>query len=319
MRIFVAGGTGVVGRRAVFALVAQRHELTVLVRSPAKAAEVRAMGAHPVEVSLFDYPRLEAAVRGHDVVVNLATSIPPFARAWRSSAWKANDRIRREGPRNLVNAALATGASRFVQESIAFLYADGADRWLDETAPIAPNSVTASSVDAEREAGRLAMEGTSAVVLRFGSFYGPDSAHTLEAIKFARRGIGTTPGARKSYLAPINTDDAAAGVVAAVIEAPPGTYNVVDDEPVTREEFDHALAAAVGREKLRPMPGVFVRLLGEKLDHAIRSQRVSNQALRDRTTWRPRYPSVRHGLPALLAAVDGEKAASATNYLGQER
>lgn len=76
MRIFVAGGTGVVGRRAVPALVAQGHDVSVLVRSPEKAADVRAMGATPVQVSLFDRERLTEAVAGHDVVVNLLHQHP---------------------------------------------------------------------------------------------------------------------------------------------------------------------------------------------------------------------------------------------------
>lgn len=302
MRVFVAGGTGVVGRRAIPALAQQRHDVAALVRSGDKAAEVRAMGAAPVEVSLFDYPRLAAAVARHDVVVNLATSIPSLSKASRPSAWKLNDQIRREGSKNLVDAALATNAERYVQESIVFLYADGGDRWLDESAPIRPNSTTASSLDAEAAANRVASHGATGVILRFGSFYGPDSQHTLDAIRFARRGFAITPGPRKGYIASISTDDAAAAVVAAVTKARSGTYNVVDDEPVTRGELDRVLATAVGREKLRPVPNVLMRLLGDKLDHVVRSQRVSNKAMRESTGWRPTYPSVREGVPAVVQA-----------------
>lgn len=302
MKIFVAGGTGVVGRRAVPALVDQGHDVTVLVRSPDKAAEVRAMGATPAEAGLFDPEGLRAAVAGHEVVVNLATSIPPFSKASRSAAWTLNDRIRREGSKNLVDAALAANAKRYVQESIAFLYSDGGDQWLDESAPTKPTSITASSLDAEREAGRFASEGGTAVILRFGSFYGPDSEHTVDTISFARRGIGAFPGPRDGYIASISTDDAAAAVVAAATQAPAGTYNVVDDEPVTREEFDRILAAAVGRKKLRPVPAFVVRLMGDKLDHVVRSQRVSNRALRQATGWEPVYPTLREGLPAVVKA-----------------
>jgi nucleoside-diphosphate-sugar epimerase len=94
---------------------------------------------------------------------------------------------------------------------------------------------------------------------------------------------------------------AAAAVVVAATRSPGGTYNVVDDEPLTRAELDDVLAAAVGRERLRPMPNLPVRLLGDKLDHVVRSHRVSNRALREATGWTPRYPSVRRGLPALVS------------------
>lgn len=302
MRIFFAGGTGVVGRRAVPALVGRGQEVTVVVRSPEKAAQVRSMGARPFEVSLFDPGRLEAAVDGHDAVVNLATSIPPFSRAFRASAWHLNDRIRREGSANLVRAALAAGVGRYVQESVAFLYRDGGDRWLDESAPTAATSITASSVDAEAEADGFASSGRTGVVLRFGSLYGPDSGHTLDAVRFARLGLGTTVGPRDSYISSVSTDDAAAAVVAAVTEGPSGTYNVVDDEPVTREDFDRVLATAVGRGKLHPPPALVVRLMGDKLDHVTRSQRVSNRALRATTGWRPVYASVHQGIPEVVSA-----------------
>lgn len=306
MKIFFAGGTGVVGRRAVPQLVGDGHEVTVVARSPEKAALVRSWGATPSEVDLFDPAAVRAAVAGHDVVVNLATSIPPFSKAARAKAWATNDRLRREASKHLVDAALASGATRYVQESITFLYEDGGDGWITEDHRVAPTSITASALDAEAQAHRFGASGGTAVVLRFGSFYGPDSGHTLDAVRFARRGIGTTPGPRHGYVSSISTEDAAAAVVVAATEAAAGTYNVVDDQPVTREAFDEVLAGAVGRTRLRPVPDVAVRLMGEKLDHVVRSHRVSNRALRDATGWAPRYPSVREGIPAVSAgpAVD---------------
>ena len=301
MRIFVAGGTGVRGRRAVPALAAARHEVTVVARTPEKADLVRSWEATPVQVDLFDGPAVLAAVAGHDVVVNLATHIPPFSRAARAKAWRVNDRLRREGSKNLVDATIAAGAGRYVQESVGFLYADGGDGWITEDHPVAPTSITASALDAEKQAQRFAAAGGTAVVLRFASFYGPDSSHTADVLRFARRGWGATPGPREGYLSSISIDDAAAAVVVAAAEAPGGTYNVVDDEPLTRQAFNDALARAVGRTHLRPMPDLAVRLLGDKLDHVVRSQRMSNRALRDATGWRPAYPSLREGLAALVS------------------
>src|SRR5437868_15346780 len=121
MRVFVAGATGVLGRRAILALVAGGHAVTAVVRSPAKAALARSLGATPVEGGLFDPDALRAAVAGHDAVCNLATHIPPLTHAAGPGAWDENTRIRSEGARNLVDAALAAGASVYVQESIAFL------------------------------------------------------------------------------------------------------------------------------------------------------------------------------------------------------
>ena len=301
MKIFVAGGTGVVGRRAVPALVAQGHEVKVVARTPEKADVVRSWNAAPTAVDLLDPAAVTAAVAGHDAVVNLATSIPPFSKAAGRRAWSTNDRLRREGSRNLVDAALAAGAGRYVQESVTFLYADGADAWIGEDHPVDPTSITASALDAEAQAARFAAAGGAAVVLRFGSFYGPDSSHTVDALRMARRGFGTIPGPRDGYVSSISTDDAAAAVVLAATEAPGGTYNVVDDEPLTRAAFDDVVAAAVGRPRLRPVPRVAVGMLGDRLGHVVRSHRISNRALRTATGWEPRHPSVREGMPAVAA------------------
>lgn len=302
MRIFVAGGTGVVGRRVVPALLAEGHEVTVLVRAPRKADDMRASEVRPVQVSLFEPERLSGAVAGHDAVINLATSIPPFSKAARASAWALNDRIRSEGSKNLVDAAAATGVERYVQESVAFLYADAGSAWIHEDHAIRPSSITASAALAEVQARRLADRDVTAVVLRFGAFYGPDSGHTIAMLRLARLGLAAIPGPRGGSLSSITTDDAAAAVVAAVTAAPSGTYNVVDDEPVTRDEFDRVLARAVGRRRLRSMPDLVLRVAGDKLDHLSRSQRVSNQALRTATGWAPTCRSVREGLPAVVAA-----------------
>lgn len=302
MRIFVAGGTGVLGRRVVPALLAKGHEVTVLVRAPRKADDVRASGARPVQVGLFEPERLSDALAGHHVVVNLATSIPSFSKAARASAWRVNDRIRTEGSRNLVDAAVATGVPRYVQESVAFLYADAGSAWIQENHPLRPTSITASAAAAEAQARRLLDRDATSVVLRFGSFYGPDSGHTIAMLRLARLGLAPLPGPRNRYLSSITTDDAATAVVAAATAAPSGTYNVVDDDPVTRDEFDQVLAHAVGRRRLRRMPERVLRVTGDKLDHVTRSQRVSNQALRTATGWTPTCRSVRGGLPAVAAA-----------------
>ena len=166
MKVFVTGGTGVVGTRAIPALVADGHEVTALARSTEKAASVRALGATPVEVDLFDADAVKAAVVGHDAVANLATSIPPLWKAAGKNAWDLNDRIRREGSAILVDAALAAGADRFVQESIAFPYVDNGDGWIDEDHAI-DNTLGPfrGSGVAEAQAARFTTEGGVGVVL----------------------------------------------------------------------------------------------------------------------------------------------------------
>src|SRR5206468_6299102 len=134
------------------------------------------------------------AVRGHDAVVNLATHIPPMSQMTRISAWAENDRIRREVSRNLVDAALEGGAARYVQESIAFMYADGGDAWLDEDSPVDAPSYVHSAVEAEAQARRFTEQGRTGVALRFGGFYCTDSEQSRVMVGAARAGIAAIMG-----------------------------------------------------------------------------------------------------------------------------
>ena len=303
MRVFVAGATGVLGRRAVPALVAAGHEVTALVRSPAKAALVRSLGASPVEVDLFDPEGLRGAVAGHDAVCNLATHIPPLAQAANPRSWEENSRIRSEGSRNLVDAALTANATCYVQESIAFLYGEHGDDWVDaSTTPIVDRAPTGPVRVAEAEAARFAAVGGRGVVLRFGGFVASDSDQTLTILRAARRGLAVEPGRPDAWFPAITVYDAATAVVAA-LAAPSGTYDIVDDEPVRRRDARAALAAAVGRRKLHTMPSA-KRAIGLLAD----SQRVSNQRFRDATSWAPRVASMREGWPATARAAGIEPA-----------
>lgn len=297
MKVFVAGGTGVLGWRAVKRLVAAGHEVTAIARSPEKAERLRGLGATPVGADLFDSAALRAAVAGHDAVLNLATHIPPSSQMLNPRAWRENDRIRTEGAANLVDAALAAGASRFVQESITFRYLDGGDRWIDaETQDIAHVAFSAANDAAEASAQRFTDAGGIGVVLRFGLFYAPDAVHTQDMVRLARLGMATVAGRPDAYQSMIHADDAAAAVVAA-LDAPAGIYDVVDDEPLTKRE----LAAVLGGQ-LR-VPGSLSKLGGDYGGIMGASQRVSNRRFKEATGWAPAHASVRDGWPATVAQI----------------
>ncbi len=300
MKTFVVGATGVLGRRVVPLLVGTGHEVSALARSDTRAALVTGLGATPVRADLFDPESLRRAVAGHEVVCNLATHIPAPARMGRPSAWAENDRIRTEGSRHLVDAALGAGAARFVQESIAFLYRDGGSAWLDESSPVDAVANLCSALGAESQAARVTAAGAAGVVLRFAAFYGPDSDSTLAMIRLARRRIALSAGPDR-YMSSITTDDAAAAVVAA-LAAPAGLYNVGDDEPVTGREFFAALAGALGVAPPFIAPAGLARLGGSMAAAVTRSQRVSNRAFAAATSWKPVQRSVRDGWPVVVAA-----------------
>ncbi|MGH8977908.1 MAG: NAD-dependent epimerase/dehydratase family protein, partial [Acidimicrobiia bacterium] len=267
-----------------------------------------------VEVSLFDPARLRDAVAGHDAVVNLATKIPTLTQAARASSWDENDRIRVEGSRYLVDAALAAGARVYVQESLAFVYGEHGDTWIDASSSALSDTPFTDPVRAaEASAARFTEAGGRGVVLRFGVFQAADSHHAEAIFGAARRGILLDVGAQDGYMPTIDADDAAAAVVAAVETAPAGTYDVVDDDPVTRRAYARSLARAVGRRSLHHPPGS--RLAASKAGPLVDSQRVSNAGFRAATGWQPRTRSQTDAVTKMAAQLDLEPALSGTARL----
>ncbi len=291
MRVLVTGATGVIGERAIPLLVERGHEVRGVARSEANRIRLHEMGADPVEVDLFDHGAVDAATGDVDAIVHLATAIPPQARMVRRRAWDMNDRLRTEATENLVAAAIRNGVSRFVQESVTFLYADGGERWLDEDSDVAPVwSVLDSAVAAEAHGHRYARSGGDGVVLRLGRLYGPGrvSDEYLEAVRKQKMpliGDGT------NHVSSLHVDDAATAVAHALNVAP-GTYNVTDDAPMRSGAVLGALADLLGAPTPRRIPAPIARLaVGRATGLLTVSQRVSNARFKREAGWAPTHPS----------------------------
>jgi nucleoside-diphosphate-sugar epimerase len=309
MNVLVTGATGVVGRRLVPLLIGAGHRVSAIARAPGKREELARIGATAVNADLFAPDSLRRAVAGCDAVVNLATHMPATAAQMvRRSAWRENDRVRRIGSANLVDAALSQGVVRFVQESFAPVYPDCGARWIEESMALAPGRYNESVLDAELAAAQFADAGGTGVVLRFAAFYGPDSRFLAEAIHQVRRGRVALPGSPGAFVSSVHHDDAASAAAAALTLSS-GAYNVVDDEPVSHREYFDSLAAALGVPRPKLPPPWVKWLLGSVGEILARSQRISNRKIKAACHWKPAYPSVREGWPSVVAAMPRESAA----------
>lgn len=282
-RIFVAGASGVLGRRVVPALVAAGHTVTANVRTPEAAADAAAVGATPATVDLFDAVATRRIGSDHDVIVNVATSIPTGASAALKSAWKMNDRLRRDASMNLA-AAMVAVQGRYVGESITFPYVDGGAEWIDEAQPCAYIADNETCRDALASAEAVTVAGGVGITLRFAMFHANDSAHIKTIRSVAKFGVFGIPGDADAYMSWIHIDDAATAVVAA-LDAPAGIYNVAEPDPTTRSAHAAALAQAVGRKRVRLVSPRLARLGGASLSSLTRSQRISSRKLFDATGW----------------------------------
>ena len=301
----MAGASGAVGRPLVPRLIAAGHEVTGMTRSEARAADVRAAGAEAAVVDVYDAPALDAALAAAtpEVVVHELTALPPRFNPRKKDIYDATNRLRTEGTRNLLAAARAAGAQRFVCQSIAFAYAPQPGRVHEEDDPLfldapAPFSGGVRALAAMEEAvvGADALEG---VVLRYGWFYGPGTYYGeggSTAQDVARRRLPVVGGG-EGVFSFIHTDDAAGATVAAVDHGAPGIYNVVDDEPAPMSEWVPAYAEAIGAKPPRRVPLWLARLVAGSFA-ATMSTRLggaSNAKAKRELDWRPRWASWREG------------------------
>ncbi|MEA2438225.1 MAG: hypothetical protein QOF65_2781 [Thermoleophilaceae bacterium] len=255
MRVFVAGATGLIGMRVVRLLLDGGHEVSALARSDAKAEPLRELGAGVSVTDVFDAELLRGAmaVAEPEVVVHQLTALPDSLDGHDAAArFAENDRMRVDGTRALVEAAAAVGAARVVAQSIAFAYAPVGDWVKGESAPLFLDAPTpwGASVGAVAELERQVLEarGMDGVVLRYGTLYGPGTWHDpdggaiAEAVRAGRMPMIGDGDGMQSFT---HVDDAAAAAVAA-LDAAPGTYNVVDDDPTRARDWLPLFARSLG-------------------------------------------------------------------------
>jgi nucleoside-diphosphate-sugar epimerase len=219
MRVFLAGAAGAIGRRLVPLLLRAGHEVTGTTRSAATASELARAGVVPAVLDVFDAPALIAAVSAAKpaVIIHQLTDLPrQFDEARIVASYAKNARIRSEGTRNLIAAAQAAAARRFIVQSIAFAYAAGREPH-PETDPLnladPVRAVTVKgAVDMEQQV--LSASGLDAIVLRYGLLYGP----------------GTWREASSGQKPALHVDAAAHAALLAITRGADGVYNIADDD-----------------------------------------------------------------------------------------
>jgi nucleoside-diphosphate-sugar epimerase len=282
--VAVVGATGVIGRSAIPALLRAGHDVVGLARSAERAEVLHRMGATARRVSLADHDGLAAMFAGADAVCNFATRVPIGLAAARPGAWRANDRLRTDGVRRVVEAAREARVRRVVQESVTFLYADQGDDWITEDAPLEITRATEPASVGESLLQDFTCGSRAGVVLRFGSIIGDDPM-TRFLSDAARRGRAVGVGSPQGWAHVVHGDDLGSAVVAS-LGVPGGVYNV-GAEPVLRADLVAGLSESVERESVGFVGPVVRRLGGVRLEPLTRSLRVSSEHFSTSSGWRP--------------------------------
>jgi nucleoside-diphosphate-sugar epimerase len=309
VRVFLAGATGVIGTQLLPLLLADGHHVTGMTRSPHKADALRAAGAEAVVADGLDAQAVMRAVTASraDAVIHELTAIPQRLDPRKVIRdFELTDRLRTEGTRNLLAAAQAAGASRFISQSIAFAYEPGPPGTVhgeDDPLIADPPAQFARSARAIAELERLTL-AADGLVLRYGYFYGPGSSISTRgslAAEVVKRRMPIVGGGGGVWSF-IHVHDAAQATVAALTHGAPGSYNVVDDEPAPVREWVPALAKALGAKPPRRVPAWLARpLAGEYGVYTMaRAQGASNTRAKAELRWAPRYASWREGFRTAL-------------------
>jgi nucleoside-diphosphate-sugar epimerase len=309
MRVFLAGATGVIGRPLVCQLLADGHEVVGMTRTPAKAEALRDVGVEPVVADALDAAAVKRAVveAQPQAVLHQLTAIPQRLDPRKIVRdFALTDRLRTEGTHNLVEAARAAGAQRFIAQSIAFAYALGPPGTVHvESDPLASDPPkqfrrTAAAL-AELERSVLGADG---LVLRYGYFYGPGSSLSSSGAMcqdLAKRRMPIVGGGAGVWSF-IHVEDAARATVAALTNGASGAYNIVDDEPAPAAEWLPAVAEAIGAPRPMRVPAWLARPLAGSYGLAVmtKAQGASGEKAKRELHWRPSYPSWREGFRSAL-------------------
>ena len=222
-RIFLAGAAGAIGKRLTPLLRDAGHSVVGTTRSHAKTEELRSLGADPVVVDVFDAAALTDAVKAArpDIVIHQLTDLPRILDpAVMGEARVRNARLRREGTRNLVAAAVEAGVRRFIAQSIAWAYAPGSEPHSEsdplDTAARGDQAVSVGGVIALETAvsGTQAFEG---IILRYGQLYGPGTSYD-----------------KPTGIVPVHVDAAAYAALLALDRGKPGAFNVAEPNAYAR-------------------------------------------------------------------------------------
>ena len=307
MRIFVAGATGVIGKRLVPLLRANGHEVVGTTRSPGKVDDLRALGAEPRVLDVLDAVAVGKAVSEArpEVVVHQATALSDLGNLRNlDEAFADTNRLRTEGTDNLLAAAQAAGAEEFVAQSFAgWPYAKEGSLVKDEEAPLDPsppaNAEQSMAAIRHLEKAVAGAEALAGIVLRYGGFYGPGTSlfEGGEHVAAIRKRAFPLVGSSAGMWSFVHIDDAAAATLAAIERGSRGIYNVVDDEPAPASEWLPYLAERLGAKQPRHVPEWLGRLVaGEQVVSMMTEARgASNAKAKRELGWTLVHPTWREG------------------------
>ena len=309
VRVFVAGGTGVIGRRLVPQLVARGHQVTATATGPAKLSLLEQLGADGVVMDGLDAVSVGEAVAAArpDAIVHQMTALSA-AHAGRPDLkhpdrfFATSIRLRAEGTDHLLAAAEATGVSHVVAQSFGAFNGIREGGWVKtEEEPLDPGPASARQGAQALRHLEDAVVKAGGAALRYGAFYGPGAAD--DQVELVRKRLFPLVGGGTGYSSWVHLDDAASATVLALEQQAAGVFNIVDDEPAPASAWLPYLATCAGAKRPIRVPKWVARLLAGEMAVIMMTEGrgFSNAKAKRELGWELRYPSWRQGFRKELA------------------
>ncbi len=312
MRVFVAGASGVIGRRLVPLLVQAGHDVVGMVRTLDEVRRLEQPGVRGVAVDVYDRRRLAEVLAAErpEIVVHELSALPAELGPSGAAQFDANSRMRTEGTRNLVEASVDAGVRRVVAQSYAHVYKPQGG-WVkseDEPLNLGPDvpELRRRNVEAIQTLERTVLEtpGLEGVALRYGTFYGLDTAYGPDGsiARLMRQRHYPIVGSGQGRTSFIDVDDAAAATLLA-LSGPTGIYNITDDEPAPMADWVPVYARLLGAPHPRRVPAWVVRVMGREhfIYRATEQRGASNEKAKRELGMTLRFPTWREGFEAALS------------------
>lgn len=300
MRVFVAGGTGVVGRRLVPQLVQRGHQVTATTTSKAGLGALRSLGAEAVVMDGLEAMSVSEAVAQArpDAIVHQMTAIAGKADIKRMDRWFAmTNRLRTEGIDHLLVAARASGVSHVVAQGYASWNGIREGGWVKtEQDPLDLYDGTVGHAQMKALCYlEEAVVKAGGAVLRYGALYGPGT--TDDQVTLIRKRQYPLIGTGAGYSSWVHLDDAASAAVLAVEKKAKDVFNIVDDEPAPASEWLPYLAQCAGAKRPMKVPAWLGRMAAGDVAVAMMTEgrAFDNDKAKRELGWEPRYPSWRQG------------------------
>ncbi len=301
MRIFITGGTGLIGRHLCGLLVGRGDEVLCLTRDPGAA---RARMPEAVELIGGD-PGLPGAWQDRlaacDAVINLAGESVGDGR-WTRGRKQRLRRSRLGTTENVVKAmAAADRPQTLISASAVGYYGDRGDEALGEAAAPGSGFLSRLSVEWEHTATQAEREDTRVVLLRIGVVLAADGGALPRMVTPFRLGAGGPLGSGRQYFPWIHLHDLLQIILFALDEPGlSGPVNAVVPDPPRQRDFARSLGRVLGKPAVLPAPAFALRLLlGEQAVLLLAGQRAVPNALKAHG-YKFRFPEMEGALQDLL-------------------